>query len=205
MSLYVTVPHLLDIAVMECVWLLLLMSPTLYSPSLVSLPQDGWQTLVSGLVAFLRLWHQHSKFHGLGTYLCMQCHICSHETNPNSECSLLPLTLLQSNKPTDPPSLHPSFLAYDALKCAPASTTCFSSFSSLHSLTHIISPSGLIPLLHLLLFLAKTPVCRLLCAYPPVESGPACFKGGEWSELLTRTSRLLARRRAPCMYRGGNK
>lgn len=32
-------------------------------------PQDGWEALVSGLVAFLRLWHQHSQLHCLSKYI----------------------------------------------------------------------------------------------------------------------------------------
>lgn len=88
--LNVTLLHLDDMATVTalCVGVYLqkialnvLVSSSSLSFSL-SVPQDGWQTLVSGLVAFLWLWHQHSQLHCLGKYLSfsIMCTVYVHVT-----------------------------------------------------------------------------------------------------------------------------
>lgn len=67
--LYVMGLHLLDMAVMEYVFNYSMKKSVFFFMSSSLSPQDGWQTLVSGLVAFLWLWHQHSQLHCLCKYL----------------------------------------------------------------------------------------------------------------------------------------
>lgn len=59
------------------------MGPALWSQSFLGFTlQDGWQTVVSGLVAFFRLWHQHSQLHCLGKYL-YEVSVLTVAMNPN--------------------------------------------------------------------------------------------------------------------------
>lgn len=55
--------------------------------------QDGWQTLVSGLVTFLWLWHQHSQLHCLGKFLLFSSSAvsCKPTKPPSASVQLLVL------------------------------------------------------------------------------------------------------------------
>lgn len=127
--LYVMLLHLLDMFFSEYV----LEYEKMDVFTCLCLLQDWRQTLVSGLAAFLWIWHQHSQLHRFGKYLfsvslrvtvyILWWSVDSPLTHRN-KCFLLPRTLLQSNKPAALPQpwCTPSFfLPSDALRCTSTS------------------------------------------------------------------------------------
>lgn len=142
----------------------------------LSLLQDWRQTLVSGLAAFLWIWHQHSQLHRFGKYLfsvslrvtvyILWWSVDSQLTHRN-KCFLLPRTLLQSNKPATLPQPWCTplfFLPSDALRCTSTSWSVSPQFppflprdTSTVPLVWSLSSSS--AFCHSFISLLDTPVC----------------------------------------------